>query len=217
MRHLFILVVIVSFLISCERESETKCPVFWDFDRNQISADAQIDSGELVLEVWNPETPNGILLSQTPLEGDFEISISLKDMSWDTLLSPQFRMEVVTESGFGETVSGVAVSKNAFYCYVGNDDPQNGDMRLMNELTGTIEISRLADTARCVGQIGGVLLEYSDVLNSGDATVRLVFGSTSAGAGRIGVRLDDFRIKTELSGIEENNSIFDDDFSCRTW
>ena len=203
------------FVLSCNESNETECPKIWDFDRAQITSNAFIESSELVLELFHPETPNAIELNQTGLVGDFTVSVSLNELVADTLITPQFRMEVLSEEGAPETVSGIAVNPKAIYCYVGGEYPEKGEMRLIPNASGSLTIQRLADTVFCVAGFGDVELTYRDVLPAENAMVRLVFGATSSGAGRVAVRLDDFVAEPMPSASDF--PVKNDDFSCTSW
>lgn len=211
--HLIWFLLLFGILAGCNQQPET-CPSHWDFKHAQLSAYAKSDSGKLVLEVQNPATPNAVQLTQSELQSDFSLSIALEEMFWDSLLNPQFRLEVFSD----EDVSGVSVHPNAFYCYVGSAEPENRDVRIIQDPVGILHIQRLGDTLNCTGMFGGVEMSYSKVLHSNALDVRVVFGSTEPAEGNIQVVLDDFHSIQDLSGTSDENLWVESDFfECKTW
>lgn len=205
-------------MVSCNQDDELDCPKIWSFDREQVSANARVDSGMLIMTVWNPATPNAIQLSQTPLIADFDVSITMDEMTWDTLISPQFRFEVFRASDPNTNMSGISVNPDAFYCYVGSTNPENRDMRVMHNPAGTMRITRRADTLKCTASLDGVTMSYEDVLHSEDMALRLVFGSTNSNQGNTSVNLRDFEgFHNLLSSVVEEKGVQSDDFSCQSW
>lgn len=214
-----ILCLMLGFLIaSCNQNDDVDCPKIWTLDRAQISANARTDSGQLVLNLWNSISPNSIELSQSSLISDFEVAITIDEMTWDTLVSPQFRLEVIDATSSSQEVSGISVNPDAFYCYIGSTDPENRDMRVMHNPIGNMRISRIADTLKCYANIDGVSLVYSDVLHSNDMRVRLVFGTTNQTSGNTTVKLREFEgLHNLLSSTVQEQGVTSDDFSCPSW
>ena len=214
-----ILCLMLGFLIaSCNHNDDVDCPKIWTLDRAQISANARTDSGQLVLNLWNSISPNSIELSQSSLISDFEVAITIDEMTWDTLVSPQFRLEVIDATSSSQEVSGISVNPDAFYCYIGSTDPENRDMRVMHNPIGNMRISRIADTLKCYANIDGVSLVYSDVLHSNDMRVRLVFGTTNQTSGNTTVKLREFEgLYNLLSSTVQEQGVTSDDFSCPSW
>jgi hypothetical protein len=95
----------------------------WALEKEQTAAFAKIDSSQLLLEVYNSVSPNAISLKQFPVVGDFELFIRVEGVAWDTSLVPQVRLEVYNESAEQETISGVSMNPDAFYCYAGGTGP----------------------------------------------------------------------------------------------
>lgn len=211
-------------LVSCQEEP-AYCPEIWSLNRNEISSSAKIDSSQLFLEAWNSASVNSIALSQTGLVGDFEVSINLLGLEWDSLVSPQFRLEVFDENDSSFPISGVAVNPDVFYCYVGSS-PDAHDLRFINQNAGTLKIKRTEDQIECIGIFGDVSLTYAAEIPKQDVSVRLVLGTTSSSVGRAAARVGYF----EASYDDPNNShgpssstslpntgVASDYFSCETW
>ena len=206
MRQILLCLMLGILVAGCNQD-ENGCDTVWQIDRNDLSSFARIDSSQLEMEVWNATTPNSIILTQSVLASDFELSINLLEFEWDSVVQPQFRLEVFDNS---EAVSGVAINADAFYCYVG--EPQNRDMRIMHGHTGPLQISREDEMITCSGSFGGVDLSFTDTLHSEELSVRLVLGATNTVNGQSRVVLDDFNIlgQTEMT-------VKPDDFSCISW
>lgn len=205
--------IIATGLVACNQDSET-CPEFWNLERNQVSAYAKIDSSELVLEVWNPTSPDALVLGQGKLAGDFNVSVSLLEFEWDSLIVPQFRLEVYEPNNEQNKISGIAVNDVAYYCYSGVG-PNKRDMRLIPYSTGSVSIRRAENIITCFANIGGVELSYSDTLVSDDLHVRMVLGTSENGTGLVTAKLDDFQIDEPNS--DNTSEVFSDDFDCQSW
>lgn len=218
MRLLFSSIIVLFGFAGCNTPEEPACPKIWELERGQISANAMVDDGKLYLEVWNPVAPNAVTLLQSPLIADFEISLSVEQMNWDTLISPQFRLEVFDPLNEAQEVSGVSINPAAFYCYVGTAEPENRDMRIMHYPTGTIRVSRRADTLSCMADVGGVSMTYERPLHTNNMAVRMVFGSTTTSTGNTYVVLDDFQgLNNLLSSVVVESGVQSDDFECQSW
>lgn len=211
------LVIFLIVLSGCEKEPR-ECQVIWQFDRNQVSASAKVDSSTLRLEVWNPTTPNAIQLSQEYLQGDFELSIDLIELVPDTLLTPQFRFEVYDVAQPESSLSGIAVHPNVFYCYVNGIASENRDDRLIPTATGNLSIKRENGFIACSAEIGGVELEYTDTIGQMEMGVRLVFGATDVTSGQIYVILDEFKVWQDWpNATTQGASTSWDGFDCQSW
>ncbi|MCB0755094.1 MAG: hypothetical protein KDB98_05835 [Flavobacteriales bacterium] len=222
MRQTLLCLMLGYLIVGCNQEDDRLCTEYWNLEKGQVSAFARVDSQQLVFEVWNPVTPNAIELNQTPLIGDFEVSLSVEQMLWDSLVIPQFRLEVYSE----ESVSGVSVNPSSFYCYVDGTEPENRDMRIMHDPTGTILITRTADTVRCSGDFGGVQMTYSNLFTSENLGVRLVFGSVELQPGLAAVYLSGFQAlydnpnppSTPNSSRNFYEGVASEDrFDCQSW
>ena len=217
MRWLVSVITLVFIFAGCEDEYDG-CPEIWTLDKRQISAYAKIDSNKLVLEVWNPTSPNAIELGQEFLRGDFEVSIQLKELQWDTLVNPQFRFEVYDISNPSESLCGVAVQPNIYYCYVGGTDSQHRDNRLINSATGELKVSRINGVVSSFADIDGVVLTYADTFHNNDMGVRLVLGATEIGAGLAKSVLSDFIASSDWPYSQTQASPIQwDDFGCESW
>jgi hypothetical protein len=211
-RQLLLFLLVASVMLSCNETSDD-CPTLWRVEKNQVAAYAINDSSELVLEVWNPVSPNAISLNQGPLLGDFSVSVSLLEFEWDSLIRPQFRLEVFDPNNSETELSGIAVNNIAFYCYVGIG-AANRDMRLAPYSTGTMAIERENGIVTCSANIGGIALSYSDTVDAEALHLRLVLGASENGTGMITARLDDFSVSTDNSIGSE---VMGDDFDCKSW
>jgi hypothetical protein len=211
-RQLLLFLLVASVMLSCN-ETGDDCPALWRVEKDQVAAYAVNDSSELVLEVWNPVSPNAISLNQGPLLGDFSVSVSLLGFEWDSLIRPQFRLEVFDPNNSGTELSGIAVNNIAYYCYVGTG-PANRDMRLAPYSTGTMAIERENGIVTCSANIGGIALSYSDTVDAEALHVRLVLGASENGTGMMTARLDDFSLSTDNSNGSE---VMGDDFDCKSW
>ena len=207
MRLAVLLCVTTLILMACN-EQASDCPAIWKLDRNDIATYALLDSSRLKMEAWNSTTPNAITLSQDGLIGDFEISIDLLSFEWDSLVAPQFRMEVYNQNVPTEGISGVSINPSAFYTYVGT--PENRDMRIIHGYAGPITISRTAGIVSCSASFGGVELSFSDTLHTQDMSVRLVLGTTESSTNETYVQLDNF-------SVSSSSAAQPDLFECESW
>ena len=205
-------------------EEENACPSIWTLDKSEISSSVKIDSSGLMLETWNANAVNSIVLSQTGLVGDFEVTIDLLGLEWDSLAYPQFRLEIFDESNAEFPLSGVALNNEAVYCYVGSS-PDSRDMRIVNQFSGLLKIKRTQGQIECSATLGDVGLTFPTDIPEQDVSVRLVLGSTSASVGRAAARIAYF----EANDDSENNTgpssstslptsgVASDYFTCETW
>lgn len=189
----------------------------WELKKGQTAAFAKIDSSQLLLEVFNPVTPNAVSLSQYPVVGNFELFIKVEGMTRDSQLVPQVRLEVYNENAEEETISGVSVNPDAFYCYAGGTDPEHRDMRMINDHSGIMQIYRSGDIISCFAMFGNTSLTYSRTVTSDDMKVRLVFGSAVNGSGLVSARLDRFRAVTGWDTSISDPPVTDDDFDEVSW
>lgn len=209
--------ILLSTILFVGCESDILDYKVWQLKRAQVSAFARIDSSQLLLEVFNPSTPNAISLSQSGLQGDFEVAIWVNALDSDTLLTPQFRLEVFDEQAETETKSGVAVNPDVVFCYAGGTEAENRDIRMINDHGGSMHIYRSADTIRCAAEFGEVSLSYADVVTDKDLTVRLVFGSTNSGSGMISTRVDNFRAFMPWNSNISGAPVRHDEFEIESW
>ncbi|MFM1876054.1 MAG: hypothetical protein RL266_1791 [Bacteroidota bacterium] len=204
--------MLVVGLMACNNEADD-CPAIWNLDKAQVSAFANSDSSGLLLEVWNPASANAITLEQGPLVGNFSLSVSLVDFEWDSLVRPQFRLEVYDPNHPDSAVNGIAVNDVAYYCYIGTG-AADSDMRLIPFSTGLLTLERVDEVFTCTADVGGVLLAYSDSCGSEDLNVRLALGAVENDVGSIVARINDFTVSSNGSA---SSMVFPDDFDCESW
>lgn len=214
MRWLVFIVALSFTLLSCV-EQDDLCPKIWTLDKTEISSYARIDSSGLMLETRNANAVNSIVLSQTELVGDFEVTIDLLGLEWDSLASPQFRLEVFDVADSEFPLSGVALNNEAIYCYVGSS-PDSRDMRIVNQFAGLLKIKRTQGQIECIGTFGDVSLTYGAEIPEQDVSVRLVLGSASASVGRAAARIAYFEVDYGTQ-VSERQSVVSDYFTCETW
>lgn len=212
-RTVWLVLIFGITLISCNVE-EGPCPTIWDLDLRSLTANATALDNQLLLTVNNPEGPNVIEMIQGAAEGDFIFSVQVDGMEWDSLVAPQFRLEVVSEDQ--TFTSGVALNHNAFYTYADVND--FADMRLVSTHIGVMELIRVGDTITSAGYFGNVNWQVSEVVHGQPVFLRMVFGAAEAGSGNISVTLDDFIVGPDSEAtIDPNAPIKTDLFECASW
>lgn len=188
---------------------EDDCPTIWELDKHELTTSAKVESGRLTLEARNPTSSEAIELKQEVLEGDFELSLAMVSMEWDSLVIPQFRLEVYSVEDSTQTVSGVAINHNAFYCYV-DAASGNSAMRLISEHSGSMTIKKENGIISCSGSFGDVNLMLADTLDETEMGVRLVLGSSASSTGKVTVVLDDL-------AVSGSQPVLSDSFDCQSW
>lgn len=194
----------------CPQDIGDECPAVWTVETAQLTATADIRSGEAHLEVAAAEPGVALSMYQDGLSGDFSITADFDAFVPGTGTGGYAQMIVYDPLQPQEGITGNAIANGRIESFVGYPGGLS-DSRLINGSQGTMTISREGNVITTSCTVG---MDHSQKVQEFIATdLRVAFqiGSNDTTlSGTTGIRIQEFL-------VEQGEGIFADDFSCESY